>query len=239
MYILLKGLTKKEILKKNIKVVFLIFLLISSLILIKTYLSNIEKQETKKDEYRTLIFISESITETDINKYERDIENIEIDNNTYYITFKSKESMNLFKENMDSKIDSIINTLSLTSEIGINYVKLLHIIIFFLKILLVILLILTSINYILLINKEIELYKVIGFSKNKILIIYNLFLFIIYSIICFIIILLSLIINRLFFSISINILDFINIYIYMFIYLVIMIIVTNTFIRSKLEVNSL
>lgn len=178
MYI--KGLIDKKIFTKNLVIVFFSLLLITILITIQKNLEFKVNQEYEQPQYRTLIFSSKEITEDNIKEYKNSIEEYSIDNQTFTILFNSKKDLDSFKKENESKLASVVESMTIQDNLSVVVSKVLFLIIIVSILIIITLIVIFNYNYFCNILKDIVLYNLLGFSKSKIFFLFSLFIHVIY-----------------------------------------------------------
>lgn len=174
MKMILKGLLNKRKLFSNIVIITLLLLALSTMIIINNYQKYIKDEEYSKEKYRTIV-IGEFTDTNFLDSYSDNIDNISITSSLNVETntetkeatliFKTKDAMEEFIEDCKD-----FKTLEITSITESNTMFIIFEIISIVIVSAIfILILLLSIDYFRTLKKDISLFKVLGFNKNKIL----------------------------------------------------------------------
>lgn len=214
--------------KSNIKQIIVFFLLFTTIIIFICLLKNIKISYTKEKEskeYRTtyITFIENYNPENILNDFK--IEKYLYEGDIYVVLFKQTSYIKEFK----TKNNSIINTFASQNFNDTNIIISKTIINILLSISIIImstLIFLFSMNYIYNIEKDVALYKLLGYSNNKIIKLLIIYMLLLYLTIYLISTITSLLITKYIIKIT-----FINTFETILIYIVISLIVFISFIR--------
>lgn len=214
--------------KSNIKQIIVFFLLFTTIIIFICLLKNIKISYTKEKEskeYRTtyITFIENYNPENILNDFK--IEKYLYEDDIYVVLFKQTSYIKEFK----TENNSIINTFASQNFNDTNIIISKTIINILLSISIIImstLIFLFSMNYIYNIEKDVALYKLLGYSNNKIIELLITYMLLLYLTIYLISTITSLLITKYIIKIT-----FINTFETILIYIVISLIVLISFIR--------
>lgn len=175
MFIILKGLIdKKKILKYSL-IIFITLLTITIFASILEYQKNLINKEYNKEEYRKIIITLKENNMDFLNSFT--IEDVNrIDDLQYEIIFYTKDTKDDFIKSVKSiRNITTIETKSIPQSFETNTIAF-KIMITFLSVSIILLILVFSINYIYLIEKDLSLYKLLGFNKKRIVCLLLLFL---------------------------------------------------------------
>ena len=169
-------------------------LTVTLLITLKSNMESSILQEYEKPQYRTIAFSSEKITDEYLKKYQKVIEEYEIDDNNYMLVFKTKKALDSFKkENKDLLNNATVATLA-QDKLNIVMSNVLKVIIIISFLIMTIIMIVLNYNYYCNISKDIALYNILGYSKSQVILICAIFFHFIYAILnCIILIIIKII----------------------------------------------
>lgn len=214
--------------KSNIKQIIIFFLLFVSIIIFICLFKNtsdIYLKEKEKEDYRTIyITIKPFVNKEEILNDDM-IEKYLNEENEYIIVLKSSNNVDNFKLKYNNMINRFASQSFNDSSYKISK-TIISIILSISIIIMTILIFVFSINYIYNIEKDIALYKLIGYSNNKIIKLFIIYMLLLYFVIYIISIIISFIITKYIITIA-----FISVLEILILYLFVIIIVLISFIR--------
>ncbi len=183
MKLILKGLTDKKLLFRNCLIIFILLLGYSAITLLLRYQENLVKEEFKKADYRTLYFKSKTEDYSYLKEYEIEAADI-LEDGKFMVIFLTYEERNRFMEECQyaQEIGTQSVQVSNTENNSIIF-KIISVIIIFTIFTLVFIF---TLNYLLSIQKDLSLYKIMGFQKNRVLMLLGIIYGLIYSSLFFI-----------------------------------------------------
>lgn len=165
MKLLLKGLTDKKLLSRNCLIIVILLFGYSTISLLLKYQENLAKEEYKKEDYRTLYFKSTNPDYSYLKEYDIKTADIQEDGK-FMVIFSTYEERNRFmaecKYAYEIETQSVLTSNTENSSVIFKTISIIIIVTIF------ILIFIFTLNYLLSLQKDLALYKILGYSKQKI-----------------------------------------------------------------------
>lgn len=162
-----KGLLDKKNLIRSFVILTIFLVMFFGVIALQNYYNGKINELENKIEYRTLVFENVNLAEEDVQKYRDIIEDYSLSENV--IVFKKAKDVNNFVKDNQDKINYAKITVPEVENSNYVLLKIFRIAMIIFLIVILLLITLFNINYVILIEKEISLFIVLGYKYKKII----------------------------------------------------------------------